>query len=166
MGDLQGIDYMVGVLHDPFEHFHMGITAENVAAKLGISRQMQDELALTSQRRAARAIAEGRFAGQPALVGIVLQLLSGSCSDSLRSYLHYLNGTLLADDNAAIDSFRLALLERADNVEAIVALAKAYVRKGDTQKALFFVRQAKAIGVADTELAAELKSLELKLVQG
>lgn len=64
MGDLQGIDYMVGVLHDPFEHFHMGITAENVAAKLGISRQMQDELALTSQRRAARAIAEGRFAGQ------------------------------------------------------------------------------------------------------
>ncbi|NES10668.1 acetyl-CoA C-acyltransferase family protein [Pseudomonas laurentiana] len=64
MGDLQGIDYMVGVLHDPFEHFHMGITAENVAAKLGISRQMQDELALISQRRAARAIAEGRFAGQ------------------------------------------------------------------------------------------------------
>ena len=64
MGDLQGIDYMVGVLHDPFEHFHMGITAENVAAKLGISRLMQDELALTSQRRAARAIAEGRFAGQ------------------------------------------------------------------------------------------------------
>ena len=64
IGDLQGIDYMVGVLHDPFEHFHMGITAENVAAKLGISRQMQDELALTSQRRAARAIAEGRFAGQ------------------------------------------------------------------------------------------------------
>ncbi|HGA2319047.1 TPA: acetyl-CoA C-acyltransferase family protein [Pseudomonas putida] len=64
MGDLQGIDYTVGVLHDPFEHFHMGITAENVAAKQGISRQMQDELALTSQRRAARAQAEGRFDSQ------------------------------------------------------------------------------------------------------
>ncbi|QQE86199.1 acetyl-CoA C-acyltransferase family protein [Pseudomonas putida] len=64
MGDLQGIDYTVGVLQDPFEHFHMGITAENVAAKHGITRQMQDELALTSQRRAARAIAEGRFASQ------------------------------------------------------------------------------------------------------
>jgi acetyl-CoA C-acetyltransferase len=64
MGDLQGIDYMVGVLHDPFEHFHMGITAENVAAAHGITRQMQDELALTSQRRAAQAIAEGRFDGQ------------------------------------------------------------------------------------------------------
>ncbi|WP_313296769.1 beta-ketothiolase BktB, partial [Pseudomonas sp.] len=64
MGDLQGIDYTVGVLQDPFEHFHMGITAENVAASQGISRQMQDELALTSQRRAARAQAEGRFDSQ------------------------------------------------------------------------------------------------------
>lgn len=64
MGDLQGIDYTVGVLQDPFEHFHMGITAENVAARQGISREMQDELALTSQRRAARAQAEGRFDSQ------------------------------------------------------------------------------------------------------
>ncbi|WP_442512839.1 acetyl-CoA C-acyltransferase family protein [Pseudomonas promysalinigenes] len=64
MGDLQGIDYTVGVLQDPFEHFHMGITAENVAAQQGITRQMQDELALTSQRRAARAQAEGRFDSQ------------------------------------------------------------------------------------------------------
>lgn len=64
MGDLQGIDYMVGVLQDPFEHFHMGITAENVAAGHGITRQMQDETALASQQRAARAIAEGRFKGQ------------------------------------------------------------------------------------------------------
>ncbi|MDF9618084.1 acetyl-CoA C-acyltransferase family protein [Pseudomonas entomophila] len=64
MGDLQGVDYLVGVLQDPFEHFHMGITAENVAAAEGITREMQDEVALTSQRRAARAIAEGRFAGQ------------------------------------------------------------------------------------------------------
>lgn len=64
MGDLQGIDYMVGILQDPFEHFHMGITAENVAAAHGITRQMQDEVALTSQQRAARAIAEGRFDSQ------------------------------------------------------------------------------------------------------
>ena len=64
MGDLQGIDYMVGVLQDPFEHFHMGITAENVAAGHGITRQMQDETALASQQRAARAIAERRFNGQ------------------------------------------------------------------------------------------------------
>ncbi|ANY87527.1 MULTISPECIES: acetyl-CoA C-acyltransferase family protein [Pseudomonas] len=76
MGDLQGIDYTVGVLQDPFEHFHMGITAENVAAKAGITREMQDELALTSQRRAARAIAEGRFASQ--IVPIELKTRKGS----------------------------------------------------------------------------------------
>lgn len=76
MGDLQGIDYTVGVLQDPFEHFHMGITAENVAAKHGITRDMQDELALTSQRRAARAIAEGRFTSQ--IVPIELKTRKGS----------------------------------------------------------------------------------------
>ncbi|WP_422420288.1 acetyl-CoA C-acyltransferase family protein [Pseudomonas sp. GZD-222] len=64
MGDLQGVDYMLGALHDPFAGFHMGITAENVAERNGITRQMQDELALVSQQRAARAIAEGRFDSQ------------------------------------------------------------------------------------------------------
>ena len=64
MGDLKGVDYMLGILQDPFGGFHMGITAENVAAKNGITRQMQDEVALTSQQRAARAIAEGRFTSQ------------------------------------------------------------------------------------------------------
>ncbi|MGH8380138.1 acetyl-CoA C-acyltransferase family protein [Pseudomonas sp.] len=64
MGDLQGVDYMLGILHDPFAGFHMGITAENVAERNGITRQMQDELALVSQQRAARAIAEGRFNSQ------------------------------------------------------------------------------------------------------
>lgn len=76
MGDLQGIDYMVGILQDPFEGFHMGITAENVAARHGITREMQDELALTSQRRAARAIAEGRFDSQ--IVPIELKTRKGS----------------------------------------------------------------------------------------
>jgi acetyl-CoA C-acetyltransferase len=52
------------VLHDPFEGMHMGITAENVAERYNITREMQDELALRSQRRAAQAIAEGRFKDQ------------------------------------------------------------------------------------------------------
>jgi acetyl-CoA C-acetyltransferase len=42
----------------------MGVTAENVAERYGITRQMQDELAASSQQRAARAIAEGRFKEQ------------------------------------------------------------------------------------------------------
>ncbi|WP_166365105.1 acetyl-CoA C-acyltransferase family protein [Pseudomonas akapageensis] len=70
MGDMQAIDLMLGVLHDPFAGMHMGITAENVAAKFGITRQMQDDLALASQQRAARAIAEGRFVDQIAPIEV------------------------------------------------------------------------------------------------
>ncbi|WP_022974967.1 acetyl-CoA C-acyltransferase family protein [Nevskia ramosa] len=64
MGDAKMLDYMTGILHDPFHAIHMGITAENVAARYGITREMQDALAVTSQQRAAKAIAEGRFKGQ------------------------------------------------------------------------------------------------------
>ena len=64
MGDFQATDYMLGILHDPFHKIHMGITAENVAARDGISREMQDAVALESQRRAGVAIAEGRFKSQ------------------------------------------------------------------------------------------------------
>ncbi|TFW38670.1 acetyl-CoA C-acyltransferase [Pseudomonas putida] len=85
MGDLQGIDYTVGVLQDPFQHFHMGITAENVSAKHGITREMQDELALTSQRRAARAIAEGRFASQ--IVALELKTRKGSVQFSVDEHV-------------------------------------------------------------------------------
>lgn len=64
MGDVTAADYVVGILHDPFQRVHMGVTAENVAQRDGITREMQDALALESQRRAARAIAEGRFKAQ------------------------------------------------------------------------------------------------------
>jgi len=64
MGDAQILDFVIGALQDPFERVHMGITAENVAAKFGISRQTMDELAVESQRRATVAIAEGRFKSQ------------------------------------------------------------------------------------------------------
>lgn len=64
MGDTQVLDYMNGILHDPWAKVHMGITAENVAARYGITREMQDELALESQRRAAHAIASGYFKEQ------------------------------------------------------------------------------------------------------
>jgi acetyl-CoA C-acetyltransferase len=64
MGNAELIDYMIGILHDPWDGMHMGITAENVAARYRISREEQDALAADSQRRAAVAIAEGRFQGQ------------------------------------------------------------------------------------------------------
>ncbi|MEM5404536.1 beta-ketothiolase BktB [Paraburkholderia unamae] len=64
MGDTQLVDMMIGALHDPFQTIHMGVTAENVAKKFGITREAQDALALESHRRAERAFAEGRFKDQ------------------------------------------------------------------------------------------------------
>jgi acetyl-CoA C-acetyltransferase len=64
MGDAQLIDYTVGILHDPWQKFHMGITAENVAERYGITREQQDGLAVDSHRRAAAAIEAGRFKDQ------------------------------------------------------------------------------------------------------
>ena len=64
LGDSTMLDFVVGALHDPFHKIHMGMTAENVAEKFGISRSMMDELSVESHRRAATAIAEGRFKSQ------------------------------------------------------------------------------------------------------
>lgn len=64
MNDTALVDMMVGALSDPFEDCHMGITAENVAGRYGVSREDQDALAVESHQRAGRAIAEGRFKAQ------------------------------------------------------------------------------------------------------
>ncbi len=64
MGDGQIIDAMVGALTDPFGTGHMGITAENLAAKFGFTREQQDAFSLESHRRAAAAIAAGHFKTQ------------------------------------------------------------------------------------------------------
>jgi acetyl-CoA C-acetyltransferase len=64
MGDAKSIDMMVGALTDPFDTVHMGITAENVATKCGITREQQDAFAVESHRRAAAALREGHFKAQ------------------------------------------------------------------------------------------------------
>ncbi|MDC0110667.1 beta-ketothiolase BktB [Alphaproteobacteria bacterium] len=64
MGDGKIHDMMLGALHDPFGHGHMGITAENISSRYQVSRAMQDEFALTSQQRASRAINDGVFKDQ------------------------------------------------------------------------------------------------------
>ncbi|MBC7455409.1 MAG: acetyl-CoA C-acyltransferase family protein [Massilia sp.] len=75
MGDSKAVDMMVAVLTDPFGVGHMGITAENLAAKYDISREEQDAFAVESQRRAAVAIAEGRFTSQ--IVPITIKTRKG-----------------------------------------------------------------------------------------
>ena len=64
MGDGQIIDAMTAALHDPFGHGHMGVTAENIAAKYGMTRDEQDAFALESHRRAAKALDAGYFKSQ------------------------------------------------------------------------------------------------------
>lgn len=62
MGDKKLVDEMiVDGLWDAYNDYHMGVTAENVAKEYGITREMQDELAATSQNRAEKARNEGRF---------------------------------------------------------------------------------------------------------
>ncbi|HEY5309267.1 MAG TPA: acetyl-CoA C-acyltransferase family protein [Casimicrobiaceae bacterium] len=64
MGDAKMMDMMVGALTDPFDTVHMGVTAENVAAKCGLTRTDQDAFAVESHKRAATAIAAGHFKSQ------------------------------------------------------------------------------------------------------
>lgn len=64
MGDAALVDWMTGALSDPFDRQHMGVTAERVAEQWKIGRQVQDEYAVESHRRAAQAQAEGRFRDQ------------------------------------------------------------------------------------------------------
>src|SRR5687768_12160159 len=75
MGDAAAVDAMTAALHDPFGHGHMGVTAENIAAKYGFTRQQQDEYSIESHQRAAKAIEAGHFNSQ--IVAIELKTRKG-----------------------------------------------------------------------------------------
>ncbi len=75
MGNTQMVDMMVGALHDPFHTIHMGVTAENIAAKWGITREDQDKLAVESHNRAQRATEAGYFKDQ--IVPVMLKSKKG-----------------------------------------------------------------------------------------
>ena len=73
MGDAVAQDGLIGALTDPFQAIHMGVTAENVAARYGISREEQDALAFVSQKRAANAMAQGYFKDQIVPVDVLVR---------------------------------------------------------------------------------------------
>jgi acetyl-CoA C-acetyltransferase len=75
MGDTKMVDMVVGALNDPFDTVHMGVTAENIAAKWGITRADQDALAVESHNRAQRAIEAGYFKSQ--ILPVVLKSRKG-----------------------------------------------------------------------------------------
>ncbi len=75
MGDTKMVDMVVGALNDPFDTVHMGVTAENIAAKWGITRADQDALAVESHNRAQRAIEAGYFKSQ--ILPVILKSRKG-----------------------------------------------------------------------------------------
>lgn len=93
MGDTKMIDMMVGALHDPFQNIHMGVTAENIAAKWGITREEQDALAVESHNRAQRAIDGGYFKEQ--IVPVMLKSRKGETAYDTDE--HYRPNCTLAD---------------------------------------------------------------------
>ena len=156
MGDLQGIDYTVGVLQDPFEHFHMGITAENVAAKHGITREMQDELALTSQRRAARAIAEGRFDSQ--IAPLELKSRKGTVQFAVDEHVR---GDVTAEQLAGMKTvFKKDGTVTAGNASGINDGAAGLVlASGDAVRRLGLKPLARLVGYAHAGVEPELMGL-------
>lgn len=97
------------------------------------------------------------------LLDMLLKMLASPKSSELRSYLYYLRGNFQKSENAAVECYRKALLERADNVEALLALAKIYSGRGDTAKAQFYLKQAKSIGADNPETAENIRSLEASI---
>lgn len=76
MGDKKAVDIMIkDGLWDAFNNYHMGITAENVAEKYGVTRQDQDEVALASQTKACAAIKAGAFKEE--IVPVVIKTKKG-----------------------------------------------------------------------------------------
>ena len=93
MGDTKMVDMMVGALHDPFHNVHMGVTAENIAAKWGISREDQDALAVESHNRAQRATEAGYFKEQ--ILPILLKSKKGDVAYAVDE--HFRPNCSLAD---------------------------------------------------------------------
>lgn len=93
MGDTKMVDMMIGALHDPFHTIHMGVTAENIAAKWGITREQQDALAVESHNRAERATAAGHFKDQ--IVPVMLKSKKGEVAWATDE--HFRAGTTLED---------------------------------------------------------------------
>ena len=93
MGDTKMIDMMIGALHDPFHTIHMGVTAENIAAQWGISREEQDATAVESHNRAQRATEAGYFKSQ--ILPVMLKSKKGDVAYEVDE--HFRTNCSLAD---------------------------------------------------------------------
>jgi acetyl-CoA C-acetyltransferase len=93
MGDTKLVDMMIGALHDPFHTVHMGVTAENIAAKWGISREEQDAIAVESHNRAQKATEAGYFTSQ--IMPVMLKSKKGDMAYAVDE--HFRSNCTMAD---------------------------------------------------------------------
>ncbi|MDF0595918.1 acetyl-CoA C-acyltransferase family protein [Psychromarinibacter halotolerans] len=140
MGDFGAQDMMLGALNCPFGTGHMGVTAENVAAEHGITREQQDAFALQSQERAAKAISEGLFRDQivPIEVKVKRDMVPFDTDEhpkatsaeklaGLRAAFQK-DGTVTAGNASGINDGAAALvLARADAAQAVGLTARARI---------------------------------------
>jgi acetyl-CoA C-acetyltransferase len=150
MGDVKLVDMMVGALHDPFHGIHMGITAENVAAKYGITREMQDTLAAQSHNRAEKATAAGYFKDQ--ILPIMLKSKKGDVAYTLDE--HFRTGAK-AEDFAKLKAVFVKEngTVTAGNASGINDAAAAVVlMEAATAKARGLAPMARLVGYAHTGL--------------
>ena len=150
MGDTKLVDMMVGALHDPFHNIHMGVTAENVAAKYGITREMQDALAVESHNRAQKATEAGYFKDQ--IVPVMLKSKKGEVAYATDEHFRP-NCTL--DDMAKLKPVFVKEngTVTAGNASGINDAAAAVVlMEAGTAKARGLAPMARLVGYAHTGL--------------
>nr|WP_303802038.1 acetyl-CoA C-acetyltransferase [Snodgrassella alvi] len=136
MGNQQIIDTMV---HDGLtcatNHYHMGITAENIAEKYQISRQEQDELALRSQQLAAKAVADGVFDAE--VVPVTIKTRKGDIEFARDEY-----------PRAETTAEALAKLKPAFNKEGTVTAGNSSgINDGAAAVVVMTESKAKALGL-------------------
>ena len=155
MGDALVQDYMLGILHDPFQGIHMGITAENVAQRNHISREAQDALAFTDQQRAAHAIAQGYFAAQIAEVEV-----PGRKGTSLFNVDEHPRVTTLAQLAQMKPAFKKDGTVTAGNASGLNDGAAALVlARGDAVRAANLAPLARLVAYAHAGVEPELMGL-------
>ncbi len=155
MGDTSLADMMLGALTCPFGTGHMGVTAENVAAELGISRDEQDLFASESQRKARNAIEAGRFKEQ--IIPIEIKKRKNpisfdkdehpkdTCLETLSSLpaVFKENGTVTAGNSSGIN----------DGAAALILGTKAAVKKNKLTPV------ARILGYAQTGVRPEVMGI-------
>ncbi len=152
----------------------------DLAGKLSVDRNTQASILRNSGRiQDALVYAEAWYkedsASEDALEAYLRALLAAGKGDAaarlessiqpqglssrMASYLLYLKGRMASVDDEALRCYRDALFEKADNIDALVALAELHLRLNEPERALFYYRQATMLGTTETEIAGRIVAL-------